>query len=51
MNLIEKLLSVDKAKVTEKETKKIKSKKLAKLVGEDAEITREKIQCPSGHVI
>lgn len=39
MNLIEKLLSVDKAKVTEKETKKIKSKKLAKLVGEDAEIT------------
>lgn len=39
MNLIEKLLCVDKAKATEKETKKMKSKKLAKLVGEDAEIT------------
>lgn len=39
MNLIEKLLSVDKEKTTEKETKKIKSKRLAKLVGEDAEIT------------
>ena len=39
MNLIEKLLCVDKEKATEKATKKIKSKKLAKLVGEDAEIT------------
>lgn len=39
MNLIEKLLRVDKEKATEKETKKIKSKRLAKLVGDDAEIT------------
>lgn len=39
MNLIEKLLCVDKEKATEKATKKIRSKKLAKLVGEDAEIT------------
>lgn len=39
MNLIEKLLCVDKAKATEKEVKKIKSKKLTKLVGEDAEVT------------
>ena len=39
MTLIEKLLCVDKEKATEKATKKIRSKKLAKLVGEDAEIT------------
>lgn len=39
MTLIEKLLSVDKEKATEKATKKIKSKKLSKLVGEGAEIT------------
>jgi len=39
MNLIEKLLCVDKAKATEKEVKKIKSKRLSKLVGEGAEIT------------
>ena len=39
MNLIDKLLCVDKAKAEEKETKKIKSKKLERLVGEDAEIT------------
>mgnify|MGYP000727252864 CR=1 FL=1 len=39
MTLIEKLLSVDKEKATEKETKKIKSKRLSKLVGEGAEIT------------
>ena len=31
MNLIEKLLCVDKKKATEKATKKIRSKKLAKL--------------------
>ena len=39
MNLIDKLLCVDKAKAEEKETKQIKSKKLERLVGEDAEIT------------
>ena len=39
MNLIDKLLCVDKAKTEEKETKKIKSKKLERLVGENAEIT------------
>ena len=39
MNLIEKLLSVDKEKATEKAEKKIHSKKLSKLVGEGAEIT------------
>ena len=39
MNLIDKLLCVDKAKAEEKETKKIKSKKLERLVGDDAEIT------------
>lgn len=39
MNLIEKLLSVDKAKATEKAEKKIESKKLSKLVGEGTEIT------------
>lgn len=38
MNLIEKLLSVDKAKATEKAEKKIESKKLSKLVGEGTEI-------------
>ena len=36
MNLIDKLLCVDKAKMEEKETKKIKSKKLERLVGENA---------------
>lgn len=39
MNLIEKLLSVDKEKATEKEEKKIVSKRLSKLVGEGTEIT------------
>lgn len=39
MNLIEKLLRVDKDAATEKETKKIESKKLSKLVGEGTEIT------------
>lgn len=39
MNLIDKLLCVDKAKMEEKETKKIKSKKLERLVGENVEIT------------
>lgn len=39
MNLIEKLLSVDKTKATEKAEKKIESKKLSKLVGEGTEIT------------
>lgn len=39
MNLIDKLLCVDKAKIEEKETKKIKSKKLERLVGENVEIT------------
>lgn len=39
MNLIDKLLCVDKAKTEEKETKKIKSKKLERLVGENTEIT------------
>ena len=39
MNLIEKLLSVDKEKATEKAEKKIESKKLSKLVGAGTEIT------------
>lgn len=44
MNLIDKLLCVDKAKAEEKETKQIKSKKHERLVGEDAEIQLE--NCP-----
>lgn len=39
MNLIEKLIRIDKEKYSEKETKKIKSKRLSKILGEDTEIT------------
>lgn len=39
MNLIEKLMRIDNEKVKEKETKKIKSKRLSKLIGADTEIT------------
>lgn len=39
MNLIEKLLRVDKEKATEKETKQIESKRLSKLVGAGAQVT------------
>lgn len=45
MNLVEKLIRMDKNKFTEKETKKIKSKRLTKLLGEETEIT---IQAVSG---
>lgn len=39
MNLIEKLLHVDKEKTQERETKKMKSTRLSKLIGGEAEIT------------
>ena len=39
MNLVEKLIRIDKDKVREKETKKIKSSRLSKLLGEETEIT------------
>lgn len=39
MNLIEKLIRIDKEKYSERETKKIKSKRLSKILGEDTEIT------------
>lgn len=39
MNLIEKLIRIDKEKYAEKETKKIKSKRLSKILGEDTDIT------------
>ena len=45
MNLVEKLIRMDKSEFTKRETKKIKSKRLSKLLGEDTEIT---IQAVSG---
>lgn len=39
MNVIEKLIRIDKEKILEKETKKIKSARLSKILGEDTEIT------------
>lgn len=39
MNLVEKLLAVDKKEFDKIETKKLKSKQLSNFVGEDAEIT------------
>lgn len=44
MNLIEKLLRVDKETALARETKTIPSKRLSKLVGEGAEITIKEIQ-------
>lgn len=43
MNLVEKLIRIDKDKAREKETKKIKSRKLSKLLGESAEITIQEL--------
>lgn len=43
MNLVEKLIRIDKDKAREKETKKIKSRKLTKLLGESAEITIQEL--------
>lgn len=43
MNLVEKLLRADKAKLNDRETKTIKSKRLSKILGEDAEITIRQI--------
>lgn len=43
MNLIEKLLRVDKEKATERETKTIASKRLSKLTGDDEKITIKEI--------
>lgn len=39
MNLVEKLLAVDKGEFDKIETKKLKSKQLSKIVGEDTEVT------------
>lgn len=39
MNLVERLLAVDKGEFDKIETKKLKSKQLSKIVGEDAEVT------------
>lgn len=39
MNVIEKLIRIDKDKAFEKETKKIKSARLSKILGEETEIT------------
>lgn len=39
MNLIEKLIRLDKEKVQERDTKKIKSERLSKLLGVETEIT------------
>ena len=39
MNLVERLLAVDKDEFDKIETKKLKSKQLSKIVGEDAEVT------------
>ena len=47
MNLIEKLIRVDKETVEKKETKKIRSARLTKLLGEETEIT---IQEVSGNI-
>ena len=38
MNLVEKLIRIDKEKFQEKETKSIKSRRLSKIMGEDTEI-------------
>lgn len=43
MNLIEKLIRVDKCKATERETKTIKSDRLSKLLGADTEITIQEL--------
>lgn len=43
MNLIEKLIKVDKETAGKRETKKIKSKRLTKMLGEDTEITIQEI--------
>ena len=43
MNLAEKLIRIDKEKAKEKETKKIHSNRLTKLLGEDTEITIQEI--------
>ena len=43
MNLIEKLIRVDKETAGKRETKKIKSKRLTKMLGEDTEITIQEI--------
>lgn len=43
MNLVEKLIRIDKDKVREKETKKIKSRKLSKILGEETEITIQEL--------
>ena len=48
MNLVEKLLAVDKGEFDKIETKKLKSKQLSKIVGEDAEVT---IQAVDGRLI
>ena len=39
MNLVEKMLRIDKAKPTERETKQIVSRRLSKLLGEETTIT------------
>lgn len=39
MNLVEQLIRADKSKVSELETKKIKSRKLSKILGKPTEIT------------
>ena len=39
MNLVEKMLRIDKAKTTERETKQIVSRMLSKLLGEEKTIT------------
>ena len=43
MNLIEKLIRVDKETVEKKETKKIRSARLTKLLGEETEITIQEV--------
>lgn len=39
MNLIEKLILIDKERAQERKTKKLKSARLSKLIGEETEIT------------
>lgn len=48
MNLVDKLMQIDKEEAAKKETKEIKCKRLSKLIGEDVTIT---IQSLSGHKI
>lgn len=43
MNLVEKLIRIDKDKARDKETKKIKSSRLSRLLGEETEITIREI--------